>query len=121
MVRDTTLYDRIGVSPNASQEEINTAYRKKSKLVHPDRFTDEKEKEEATIKFQELGQAKDILLNEEKRQIYNQIGMDIFKNGMDQDDGPGHGPDMGEFFANIFSHQGFGGIPGFMGQRQRHE
>ena len=118
MVKDTTLYERIGVNPNASQEEIQKAYRRKSKLVHPDRFTNEKEKEEATIKFQELGQAKEILLNEEKRRIYDQIGMDIFKNGMDQDDDGMTGMNPGDFFSNIFGSMG--GFPSF-GNKKKEE
>lgn len=118
MVKDTTLYERIGVNSSASQEEIQTAYRKKSKLVHPDRFTDENERKEATIKFQELGQAKDILLNEDKRRMYDQLGMDIFKNRMDQDDDISE-MNPNDFFSNIFSSMN--GFPGFKQKQEEEE
>lgn len=35
--KGVTFYDFIGISPSASQEELNTAYRKKSRQLHPDR------------------------------------------------------------------------------------
>jgi len=125
MVKDTTLYDRLEISPDSSEAQIKKAYNKLSKQWHPDRHINSppEVKEQATAKFQEIGQAKEILLDGEKRQIYDQVGMDMFKNGMDNMDSHG-GPDPFAQFGNIFGagfpFGGMGGMGGMhgMGPRQ---
>jgi DnaJ family protein A protein 2 len=124
MVKDTILYDRLEISPDSSEAQIKKAYNKLSKVWHPDRHVNSPAeiKEQATSKFQEIGQAKEVLLDEKKRQIYDQIGMDMFKNGMDQDDAH-HGPNPFADFGNIFGAGfpfGMPGMPGMggMGPRQ---
>lgn len=125
MVKDTILYDRLEISPDSSEAQIKKAYNKLSKQWHPDRHVNSPPdvKEQATGKFQEIGQAKEILLDAEKRQIYDQVGMDMFKNGMDNTDAHG-GPNPFADFGNIFGAGfpfggmgGMGGMPG-MGPRQ---
>ncbi len=128
MVKDTILYDRLEVSPDATESQIKKAYNKLSKQWHPDRHVNSPPdiKEQATAKFQEIGQAKEVLLDAEKRQIYNQVGMDIFKNGMDNTDahaGPNPFADFGNIFGAGFPFGGMGGMPGHfnvggMGPRQ---
>jgi len=123
MVKDNTLYDRLEVNTNASHDEIKKSYFKLSKKWHPDKHIDEQEKLEATQKFKELSEAKEILLDEEKRNLYNQIGMDILNNGgqMQNDFNPfGEG---GFPFDNIFnSHFNFNmGNMGNMGNNRREE
>jgi len=78
MVKDNTLYDLLGVQSNASNEEINKAYKKLAFKFHPDKNRDNLE--EASQKLQEINQAKEILTNPEKRNIYDQVGMD-YVNG----------------------------------------
>ena len=121
MVKDTTLYDRLEISPDSSEAQIKKAYNKLSKQWHPDRHVNSPPdvKEQATSKFQEIGQAKEILLDAEKRQIYNQVGMDMFKNGMDNMDaqsGPNPFADFGNIFGAGFPF-GMGGM-GPMGGMQ---
>lgn len=82
MVKDTTLYDRLQISPEATPGEIKKAYLKMSLLWHPDKHPDEK-KEEVNKTFQDIGQAKEVLLDEEKRHVYDQVGMDMFRNNSD--------------------------------------
>lgn len=61
-------YNTLGVSRNASQDEIKKAYRKLSKKYHPDRNQGNKEAEE---KFKAINEAYDTLGNEQKRKEYD--------------------------------------------------
>jgi DnaJ-class molecular chaperone len=77
MVRDTTLYDRLEVQPDASAADILKSYKLLAKKYHPDKNPDDPN---ANVKLQEINQAKEFLTNPEKRQMYDQLGMD-FVNG----------------------------------------
>ena len=121
MVKDTVLYDRLGISPNATDVEIKKAYNKLSKEYHPDKHVNStpEVKEKNTIKFQDITQSKEILLDAEKKRLYDQIGMDIFTNGMNQDESAGNPfSDFGNMFGQgfPFSMGGMGGMG--MGQKQ---
>lgn len=71
MVADTKLYDLLGVSPQASDQEIKKAYRKQALKYHPDKPTGD------TEKFKQISEAFDILLNPDKRQTYDDYGLDV--------------------------------------------
>ena len=122
MVRDTKLYDMFEVNSDASTSQIKKSYNRLSKLWHPDRHTDNEKKKEATIKFQEINQAKDILLDDEKRRVYDEIGMDIFTHNPDNNNN-NSGQDPFTHFGNVFPG-GFpfnmGGMPGFHGMHGMH-
>jgi molecular chaperone DnaJ len=64
-------YDVLGVSRNASQEEVKKAYRQMALKYHPDRNPGNKEAEE---KFKEAAQAYEVLGDPEKRRRYDQFG-----------------------------------------------
>ena len=64
-------YEVLGVEKSASAEEIKKSYRKKAMKYHPDRNPGEKEAEE---KFKELGEAYEVLSDENKRSRYDQFG-----------------------------------------------
>ena len=102
MVRDTILYDRLGVNENASEKDIKKSYHKLSMKWHPDK----NDSKEAKTKFQELSEAYSILSDKEKRNTYDQVGIDMLKNGAD---GPNIDP------SEIFKHfmGGMGGMGGF--------
>ena len=102
MVRDTTLYSRLELSPNATDNDIKKAYARLSKLWHPDKNPNNIE--EATKKFQDINEAKEILLNPDKRAVYDEVGMDILNNNMSS-----HQPNHNiNFFENIINqHFGF--------------
>jgi molecular chaperone DnaJ len=65
------LYDVIGVSKNASKDEIKKAYRKLALKYHPDKNPDN---EEAELKFKDAAEAYAILSDEQKRSRYDQYG-----------------------------------------------
>lgn len=56
-------YDVLGVPPNASDEEIKKAYRKLSRIYHPDANINNPDKEQAEEKFKEVQQAYDAIMN----------------------------------------------------------
>ncbi len=64
-------YYILGVSKNATAEEIRKAYRQKARKLHPDLNPNDKE---AQIKFQELNEANEVLSDPEKRGKYDKYG-----------------------------------------------
>ena len=71
--RPATYYDRLGVKPTASPQQIRQAFRELSKLYHPDTTT--LPEEEATEKFQQLNEAYGILSSPDRRWTYDkQVG-----------------------------------------------
>lgn len=64
-------YELLGVSQDASESEIKTAYRKLAFKYHPDRNQDDPE---AEAKFKEAAEAYEVLGNAEKRQTYDRFG-----------------------------------------------
>lgn len=70
MVKETKLYDLLGVSPSASETELKKAYRKTALKYHPDKPTGD------TEKFKEISEAFDILSDADKRQVYDDYGME---------------------------------------------
>lgn len=117
---DTILYDILGVQSNVNDNELKKAYRKLSMKYHPDRNPDNKD--EATKKFQEISEAYSILSDNEKRKIYDQVGIDMLKHG-----GEGPGFDPSDIFNQFMSGMGgmggfpFGGAKPFGGKQQQSE
>jgi molecular chaperone DnaJ len=64
-------YAILGVKKTATQEEIRKAFRKAARKYHPDVNPGDKKAEE---KFKEISEANDILSDEKKRKIYDQLG-----------------------------------------------
>ena len=73
-------YNILGIDKNAKESEIKKTYYKLARECHPDKVEADK-REEATKKFQEIGEAYEILSDPEKRKIYDQYGKDGLTQG----------------------------------------
>lgn len=65
-------YEVLGVSKNATDEELKKAYRKLAKKYHPDANPDNKK--EAEAKFKEVNEAYETLSDKQKREMYDRFG-----------------------------------------------
>lgn len=107
---NTRYYEILGVSKDASPEELKKAYRKAAIKNHPDKGGDPE-------KFKELAQAYEVLSDPEKRDIYDQYGEDAIKEGMG---GGGEGHNPFDIFESFFGGASpFGGGSSRGGRRQR--
>ncbi|MBI3443162.1 DnaJ domain-containing protein [Candidatus Woesebacteria bacterium] len=79
MAAKADYYDILGVSKNASPEELKKAYRKQALEWHPDRHRDNKEAAEK--RFKEINEAYQILSDPQKKTAYDQFGHDAFAPG----------------------------------------
>jgi molecular chaperone DnaJ len=97
-------YEVLGISKSASKDEIKKAYRKLAMQHHPDKNPGNAESE---AKFKEASHAADILMDDQKRQMYDRVG-----HAAEQGGGGGGGfggfqggqdfGDLGDIFGDIF-------------------
>ncbi len=101
-------YEVLGVSRNASNEEIKKAYRKLALRYHPDKNPGDKSAED---KFKEAAEAYEVLSDDQKRARYNQFGH-AGLSGSGQGFGAGGMTieDIFSQFGDIFGGFGFGGF-----------
>ena len=107
MAEKRDYYEVLGVSKDASDNDLKKAYRQLAKKYHPDSNPGDKD---AEAKFKEATEAYAILSDPEKRKTYDQFGHAAFENG-----GMGGAGGFGGFegfdFSDIFG--GGGGFGGF--------
>jgi molecular chaperone DnaJ len=104
------LYEVLGVSKSASQDEIKKAYRELARKWHPDRNPDDEQAEE---RFKEIQGAYDTLSDEEKRKQYDAggrfggFGGAGFPGGFPGGGGgSGFASDLGDIFSTFFRGRG---------------
>ena len=104
------FYKTLGVKRDASEEDIQTAYREMARKYHPDLNPDDAKAKE---KFQQVQRAYEVLSNAEKREMYDRYGASFEQVGAGAA-GTGQGPpwhttgtgpndiDLEEFLRNRF-------------------
>jgi molecular chaperone DnaJ len=95
-------YSTLGVKKTASADEIRKAFRKLARKYHPDVNPNDKKAEE---KFKEISEANDVLSDEKKRKIYDQLG--FYSDNIDP------------AAAEAAARGGYGGFSGGEGPRAR--
>jgi molecular chaperone DnaJ len=112
--RPKSLYDALGVSKSASQDEIKKAYRKLVREYHPDKNPGDKQAED---RFKEVQAAYDVLSDPEKRKQYDAFGNAGGRGGIRDGDFNFDFADLGDLFG------GFGGLGDIFsgGRRQQQQ
>lgn len=98
---NNSLYETLGVSQNASSDEIKKAYRRLARKYHPD-INKEKGAEE---KFKEINAAYEILSDENKRKKYDRYGDSMFGGQSFHDFSRGaNTADLNDILHDLFSN-----------------
>ncbi len=107
MAAKRDYYEILGVERGASPDDIKKTYRKLAVKYHPDKNPGNHEAEE---KFKELGEAYDVLSDEQKRAAYDRFGHAAFAQGGAAARGGGGGfHDPFDIFREVFGGGGGGG------------
>jgi molecular chaperone DnaJ len=103
-------YEVLGISRNATPDEIKKSYRKLAVQYHPDKNQGESASEE---KFKEVSEAYEILRDPDKRAAYDRFGHNAFGPGSRGGFGGFHNPE--DIFREVFGGAG-GGLGGIFEQ-----
>jgi molecular chaperone DnaJ len=100
-------YEVLEVTKTSTVEEIKRSYRKLAVKHHPDKNPGDPHAEE---RFKELGEAYDVLMDDNKRAAYDRYGHAAFANGTGPSAGAGGFHDPFDIFREVFGQGGGGGI-----------
>src|SRR5512136_2211145 len=109
MAEKRDYYEVLGVPKNATLDQIKQAYRALARKYHPD--VTKEDKAHAEERFKEISEAYEVLVDDEKRKLYDQYGhaglTGQFSNGGFQWSDFSHASDIRDIFGDMSS--GFGG------------
>lgn len=106
MAESKDYYKILGVSKDATDDEIKKAFRKLAKANHPDAQQDEAAKKQAEVKFKEINEAYSVLSDKTKRAQYDRFGSNFEQAGFGG---------QGGYYSNGFGGFDFSGFNGGMG------
>lgn len=100
-------YKTLGLTKEATQDDIKRVYRKLARKYHPDISKEDNAEEQ----FKEVGEAYEVLKDPEKRAAYDQLGVDLqaqrdFRPPPSGTAGTGQSADFDDFLANLFGQRG---------------
>ncbi|UJS22983.1 DnaJ C-terminal domain-containing protein [Thiothrix winogradskyi] len=100
-------YKVLGLTKEATQDDIKRVYRKLARKYHPDISKEDNAEEQ----FKEVGEAYEVLKDPEKRAAYDQLGEDLkaprdFRPPPSGTAGTGQSADFDDFLANLFGQRG---------------
>jgi len=101
-------YNILGVEKSSSKDEIKKAYKKLAKKYHPDISKEA----DAEKKFKDINEAAGVLLDDEKKQKFDQYGSTDGQQGFGGGSGGFNPQDFGINLDDIFEQFGFGGFGG---------
>ncbi len=101
MAESKDYYSILGVSKDATADDLKKAYRKLAKQYHPDAQHTEEDKKNAEAKFKEINEAYSVLSDENKRAQYDRFGSNFEQAGF----GGGYGS-----YGGAYDFSGFGGM-----------
>ena len=95
-------YEILGISKTATEAEIKSSYRTLAKKYHPDLNPNNPE---AELKFKEVSEAYEVLINADKRAAYDRFGHAAFEGGQggySAGFGGFEGADLSDLFEDVF-------------------
>ncbi|KAM9968941.1 hypothetical protein ACTFIW_000344 [Dictyostelium discoideum] len=102
MVKEKEYYERLGVKPECTEDELKKAYRKMAVKYHPDK-NQGPGKDAAEARFKEISEAYEVLSDPEKRKMYDSYGAEGMKeSGF-------HASSAEDLFSHFFGAGGGGG------------
>ena len=102
MAESKDYYSILGVSKDATADDLKKAYRKLAKQYHPDAQHTEEDKKNAEAKFKEINEAYSVLSDDNKRAQYDRFGSNFEQAGF--------GGGYGGFNGGAYDFSGFGGM-----------
>ncbi len=103
MAESKDYYEILGVSKDASADELKKAYRKLAKQYHPDAQHTEEDKKNAEAKFKEINEAYSVLSDDTKRAQYDRFGSNFEQAGFGGAGGYSN-------YGGAYGFNGFGGM-----------
>ncbi len=97
-INSENLYERLGISKNASEKELKKAYRNLARKHHPDVNPGDSEAED---RFKKISQAYQILSDPKKKDLYDRYGMAAFQPGGPASQAGVNMEDFGDMFSNL--------------------